>query len=216
MTRGGWRSLSIATGGSVCRPFLLATLTCGHAGGIFRRVAPLRILLTTTRGNINVTPSSSIARLIVVIGKDCFKRRPLGMASLRWREWATDPEQLRRLHLLEKVSLFAGLSKRQLGKLLVKLFEKEYEPGETIFLEGEPGKALFIVLDGRVRSFTPAMGPENGAQSSVPGPTSANWLLSMIYPALAALAPTSTRPFSFSTRATSMISSRDTARLRSG
>lgn len=72
------------------------------------------------------------------------------MAKLRWPEWTIDPEQLRRLHLLEKVPLFAGLSRRQLGKLLVKLFEKEYGAGETIFLEGEPGKALFIVLDGRV------------------------------------------------------------------
>ncbi|MGH7411299.1 MAG: cyclic nucleotide-binding domain-containing protein [Candidatus Methylomirabilis sp.] len=72
------------------------------------------------------------------------------MAKLSWREWATDPEQLRRLQLLEKVSLFAGLSRRHLGKLLVKLFEKEYDPGEAIFLEGEPGKALFIVLDGKV------------------------------------------------------------------
>jgi CRP-like cAMP-binding protein len=65
----------------------------------------------------------------------------------------TDREQLRRLHLLEQVPLFAGLSRRQLGKLLVKLFEKEYASGETIFLEGEPGKALFIVLDGRVSIF---------------------------------------------------------------
>ena len=72
------------------------------------------------------------------------------MAMLHWPMWTVDPEQLRRLQLLEKVPLFAGLSRRQLGKLLVKLFEKEYEAGETIFLEGEPGKALFIVLDGRV------------------------------------------------------------------
>ncbi len=72
------------------------------------------------------------------------------MAKLSWREWATDREQVRRLQLLEKVPLFAGLSRRHLGKLLVKLFEKEYDPGETIFLEGEPGKALFIVLDGKV------------------------------------------------------------------
>ncbi len=72
------------------------------------------------------------------------------MIKMRWRQWATDHEQLRRLQLLEGVPLFAGLSRRQLGKLLVKLFEKEYEPGEVIFLEGERGKALFIVLDGRV------------------------------------------------------------------
>ncbi len=72
------------------------------------------------------------------------------MAMLNWRPWATDHEQLNRLHLLEKVPLFTGLSRRQLGKLLVKLFEKNYHPGETIFLEGEPAKALFIVLHGRV------------------------------------------------------------------
>jgi CRP-like cAMP-binding protein len=72
------------------------------------------------------------------------------MVRLNWRAWATDQEQRDRLHLLEKVPLFAGLSRRQLGKLLVKLFEKNYQPGETIFLEGEPAKALFIVLHGRV------------------------------------------------------------------
>lgn len=67
-----------------------------------------------------------------------------------WREWITDPEQLRRLHLLAQVPLFAGLDRRHLGKLLVKLFEKEYPAGEIIFREGDPGKALFIVLDGKV------------------------------------------------------------------
>ena len=36
-----------------------------------------------------------------------------------WREWATDPEQLRRLKLLACVPLFAGLNRHQLGKLLI-------------------------------------------------------------------------------------------------
>lgn len=91
------------------------------------------------------------------------------MGSLGWREWATDSEQLRRLHLLEKVPLFAGLSRRQLGKLLVKLFEKEYEPGETIFLEREPGKALFIVLDGRVSIVHAGYGAEERVATLAPG-----------------------------------------------
>jgi len=72
------------------------------------------------------------------------------MANWRWRERITDNEQLLRLRLLEHVPLFAGLSRRQLGKLLVNLFEREYRAGETIFMQGEPGKALFIVLTGRV------------------------------------------------------------------
>ena len=72
------------------------------------------------------------------------------MARWRWLEQVTDQEQLLRLKLLGTVPLFAGLSRRQLGKLLVKFFEKEYLPGATIFMEGEPGKALFIIIAGTV------------------------------------------------------------------
>jgi CRP/FNR family cyclic AMP-dependent transcriptional regulator len=72
------------------------------------------------------------------------------MAKWRWLAQVTDQDQLLRLEILEKVPLFAGLSSRHLGKLLVKFFEKEYGPGETIFTEGEPGKALFVVLAGSV------------------------------------------------------------------
>ena len=75
------------------------------------------------------------------------------MAKWHWREHIIDREQLRRLQLLKNVPLFAGLSQRQLGKLLVKLFEKEYPLGETIFMQGEPGKALFIVLTGKILIF---------------------------------------------------------------
>src|ERR1051325_4833763 len=72
------------------------------------------------------------------------------MAGWNWRKRIIDKEQLRRLELLAKVSLFDGLSQKQLGKLLVKLFEKECAPGEIIFHQGEPGKALFIVFAGSV------------------------------------------------------------------
>ena len=46
--------------------------------------------------------------------------------------------------------MFAGLSRRLLARLAVQLFEKAYAPGETVFREGDPGKGLFIVLDGEV------------------------------------------------------------------
>ncbi|MGE5306483.1 MAG: cyclic nucleotide-binding domain-containing protein [Alphaproteobacteria bacterium] len=64
-----------------------------------------------------------------------------------------DPRQLYRIRLLAKVPLFSGLSQRQLGKLLIKLFERNYQAGETIFVQGEAGKALFIVLSGKVLIF---------------------------------------------------------------
>jgi CRP/FNR family cyclic AMP-dependent transcriptional regulator len=91
------------------------------------------------------------------------------MSGFHWPSWTIDPEQLRRLQFLEKVPLFAGLSRRQLGKLLVKLFEKEYGAGETIFLEGEPGKALFIVLDGTVSICRAGPGGEHRLATLDPG-----------------------------------------------
>jgi len=91
------------------------------------------------------------------------------MGTFNWPAWTIDPEQLRRLQLLQKVPLFAGLSRRQLGKLLVKLFEKVYEAGETIFLEGEPGKALFIVLEGGVSICHARNGAEERVAMLAPG-----------------------------------------------
>jgi CRP-like cAMP-binding protein len=91
------------------------------------------------------------------------------MAKWHWREWITDPEQRRRRHLLAKVPLFAGLHRRQLGKLLVKLFEKEYPAGEIIFREGDPGKALFIVLDGKISIARAADGSDKPLALLGPG-----------------------------------------------
>jgi len=64
--------------------------------------------------------------------------------------WAIDKEKERRVEILQKVHLFKGLNRKLLMKLLVDLVEKEYEPGEVIFSEGEIGKALYIILNGSV------------------------------------------------------------------
>ena len=80
------------------------------------------------------------------------------MAQWRWFEHMLDQQQVNRLRLLENVPIFAGLTRRQLGKILVKLYEKTYAAGETIFNEGDPGKALFIVLQGQV-AITRLAGP---------------------------------------------------------
>jgi CRP-like cAMP-binding protein len=91
------------------------------------------------------------------------------MGKLDWPAWMIDLEQLRRLQFLEQVPLFAGLSRRQIGKLLVKLFEKTYGADETIFLQGELGKALFIVLDGSVSICRASQGTEERLATLVPG-----------------------------------------------
>lgn len=64
--------------------------------------------------------------------------------------WALDKEKERKVEILQKVHLFKGLRRNLLMKLLVDLVEKEYEPGELIFSEGEIGKALYVILDGSV------------------------------------------------------------------
>ena len=54
------------------------------------------------------------------------------------------------LAIISEVSLFKGLSKSLLRKLLIDLYEKEYAAGEIIFSEGDCGKALYIVMSGSV------------------------------------------------------------------
>lgn len=67
-----------------------------------------------------------------------------------WLGWIRDPDHSRRVAILARTPLFAGLPRRLLGRLAVQLFEKAYVPGEVIFRQGDPGKGLFIVLDGDV------------------------------------------------------------------
>lgn len=61
-----------------------------------------------------------------------------------------DPEHMRRAELLSRNPLFEGLPYRTIGRLLPRMFEKVYEPGDVVFRSGDPGRGLFIVLDGEV------------------------------------------------------------------
>jgi CRP-like cAMP-binding protein len=68
----------------------------------------------------------------------------------RWLAWAADPEQLRRAPFLARSPLFAGLPRRLLARLATRFLEKVYHPGEVVFEEGDPGRALFVVVEGAV------------------------------------------------------------------
>jgi CRP-like cAMP-binding protein len=68
----------------------------------------------------------------------------------RWLAWAADPEQLRRAPFLASSPLFTGLPRRLLARLATRFFEKMYHPGEVVFEEGDPGRALFVVVEGAV------------------------------------------------------------------
>ena len=68
----------------------------------------------------------------------------------RWLAWAMDREQARRAPFLGRSPLFAGLPRRLLGRLATRFLEKAYHPGELVFAEGDPGRALFVVVEGSV------------------------------------------------------------------
>ncbi|MBS4032798.1 MAG: Crp/Fnr family transcriptional regulator [Clostridiales bacterium] len=53
--------------------------------------------------------------------------------------------------LLKKVPFFSGLSEADLTMVAGVMCEKTYSKGALIFLEGEPGEALFVIKQGRVK-----------------------------------------------------------------
>ncbi len=61
-----------------------------------------------------------------------------------------DPEVMERIRFLQTLPLFKDLSARQAGNLLTECVERKYNPGDTIFNEGDQGNALFIVVEGFV------------------------------------------------------------------
>jgi CRP-like cAMP-binding protein len=93
----------------------------------------------------------------------------MAMGIDRWFAWARDPEQMRRVALLEQAPVFAGLPRRLLGRLAVQLFEKAYGAGEVVFREGDPGKGLFVVLDGGVAITRRTPGGEQRLSALGPG-----------------------------------------------
>ena len=56
------------------------------------------------------------------------------------------------LRLLE-IPLFSGLDRIDLAKLIPELERVNYQPGEILFNQGDPGDSLFIIIDGMARVF---------------------------------------------------------------
>ncbi len=61
-----------------------------------------------------------------------------------------DEAILEKLDFLKGIKLFEGVKKRQLIHVLESLQERTYLKGETIFAQGDIGRALFIVFSGKI------------------------------------------------------------------
>jgi CRP/FNR family transcriptional regulator, cyclic AMP receptor protein len=79
--------------------------------------------------------------------------RKLVADKLLWEplgRWKRSSPELDRIQFLKTVPFFDELSNRQLKRVSDIMFERTYETDETIFEEGQPGAALFLILGGKV------------------------------------------------------------------
>ena len=77
-----------------------------------------------------------------------------------------------KLELLKSTPYFSGLSSTELESISKLVFEKSYERGEMLLLEGETAEALYFVASGAVKVFkTSAEGKEQILTIIRPGET---------------------------------------------
>src|SRR5213075_2227601 len=97
--------------------------------------------------------------LIEPTGRSCFNglipmsARKFAADKLLWEtlgRWRRSSPELDRVQFLKTVPFFDQLSNRQLKSVSDIIFERTYETNESIFEEGQPGAALFLILDGKI------------------------------------------------------------------
>jgi len=57
---------------------------------------------------------------------------------------------IEKLFFLRKTPLLAGLGEQDLLLVAAIAVDMTFEPGETLFRQGDPGDSLYIILDGEV------------------------------------------------------------------
>ena len=73
------------------------------------------------------------------------------MSPLRsLKRWFLDPQFSRKKQFLRSLEIFSELRDRELGQLVHALHARTYRPGEVVFVEGDIGRALFILETGKV------------------------------------------------------------------
>lgn len=66
------------------------------------------------------------------------------------KRWFTDPAFSRKKQFLHSLELFADLKGGEMGALVHSLHARTYRTGEVVFVEGDIGRALFILESGKV------------------------------------------------------------------
>ena len=74
------------------------------------------------------------------------------------KRWFIDPQFARKKEFLRSLDIFKDLRDRELGYLVQSLHSRTYRPGEVIFVEGDIGRALFVLESGGVELTLPSTG----------------------------------------------------------
>lgn len=69
--------------------------------------------------------------------------------------WFADPQFARKKQFLRSLDIFKDLRDRELGYLVSALHSRTYREGEVIFVEGDIGRALFVLESGAVELTQP-------------------------------------------------------------
>ena len=71
---------------------------------------------------------------------------------------------------LNSLGLFGGLSTETIEFLVGRLAQLQCAPGDTVFLEGESGRELYVVLDGEMEVLKHSERHQADARVAVLGP----------------------------------------------
>lgn len=66
------------------------------------------------------------------------------------KRWLSDPQFSKKKQFLHSLDLFSELKGGELGELAHALHARTYRAGEVVFVEGDIGRALFILESGKV------------------------------------------------------------------
>lgn len=66
------------------------------------------------------------------------------------KRWKKSSPEMDRIQFLKTVPFFNELGNWQLKRVSEIVFERSYEPGEMIFEQGQPGAAIFLIMEGEV------------------------------------------------------------------
>ncbi|MCK4936838.1 MAG: Crp/Fnr family transcriptional regulator [Elusimicrobiales bacterium] len=61
-----------------------------------------------------------------------------------------DEEVFEKINFLKNIRLFCGINEKDLIYILESLTERIYLKGETVFTQGDIGRALFIIVSGKI------------------------------------------------------------------